>query len=281
MREIKTADDRVLAVEEWGVLDGVPVLYAHGTPMSRLARYPDDTLFTELGVRLVTYDRPGFGASTLNSGRCVHDAAEDIATIADELGLDRFPLFGVSGGGPHALAFAARFPERVTRVATLASPAPCDAEGLDWTAGMMEANRKSSVAALRGRGALAALFAEEDAESESPATLLPPAEQAVLARPEVQRMLGAAFAEAVRPGMDGWIDDEFALYGLPWGFDPAGITTPARVWHGAQDTVIPVSHARWLAGRIPTATLIEDGEAGHAGHFAATPAMLRWLITGD
>ncbi|WP_281196813.1 alpha/beta fold hydrolase [Microtetraspora niveoalba] len=278
---MKTPDGRVLAVEEWGVPDGIPVLYTHGTPMSRLARYPDDSLFTEMGVRLVTYDRPGFGASSPRSGRRVHDAADDIATIADELGIDRFPLFGVSGGGPHALAFAARFPERVTRVATLAGPAPCDAGGLDWTAGMMEANRKTSVAALRGREALVAHFAEEDAESESPATLMPAAEQAVLARPEVKRMLAAAFAEAVRPGTDGWIDDELALYGLPWGFDPAGITVPVRIWHGTRDTVIPVSHARWLAARIPAATLIEDGEAGHAGHFAATPAMLRWLVTGD
>lgn len=113
--------------------DRTPVLYAHGTPMSRLARYPDENLFTELGIRLITYDRPGFGNSTPNPDRRVVDAAEDIAAIADALGLSRFPLFGVSGGGPHALAFAARHPDRVSRVATLASPAPCDAAGLDWT----------------------------------------------------------------------------------------------------------------------------------------------------
>ncbi|MEU6719585.1 hypothetical protein ABZ897_49695 [Nonomuraea sp. NPDC046802] len=163
-------------------------------------------------------------------------------------------------------------------MATLASPAPVDAEGLEWGAGMMESNRRSSAAALRGREALVELFAQGDEEGQSPASLLPAAEQAVLARPEVRAMLGAAFAEAVRPGKDGWIDDEMALYGLPWGFDPAAISAPARVWHGELDTVIPVTHARWIAARVPAAELLADPEAGHAGHFAATPDILRWLL---
>jgi pimeloyl-ACP methyl ester carboxylesterase len=279
MREVITAGGRTLAVEEWGVPDGTPVLYAHGTPMSRLARYPDDTLFTDLGVRLVTYDRPGFGHSTPHPGRRVADAAADITAIADALGLGRFAVFGVSGGGPHALAFAAAHPERVTRVATLASPAPCDADGLDWTAGMMSSNRESAAAALQGRTALEAFIGRT--KSEDLTELLPPGEQAVLARPEVQRMLGAAYAEALRPGDGGWVDDELALFGLPWGFDPATIVTPALLWHGVLDTVVPAAHSTWLAGRIPGATLVRGPEAGHVGHFDATPAVLRWLLDGD
>lgn len=277
MRKVITADGRTLAVQEWGVRDGTPVLYAHGTPMSRLARYPDDRLFTELGVRLITFDRPGFGNSTPHTGRRVVDAAEDMAAIADALGLDRFPVFGVSGGGPHALAFAAGFPERVSRVAALASTAPIDADGLDWTAGMMDGNRDSAAAARQGRAALEAHLLAEG-ETEDLTTLLPPAEQAVLARPEVKEMLSAAFAEAIRPGMAGWIDDELALYGLPWGFDPAIITAPVRLWHGDLDTVVPVTHSVWLAERIPTATLTRGPDAGHAGHFDATPSVVRWLV---
>jgi pimeloyl-ACP methyl ester carboxylesterase len=279
VREIAALDGRTLAVEEWGTPDGTPVFYAHGTPMSRLARYPDDRLFTGLGIRLVTYDRPGFGNSTPRPGRRIVDAAEDIAAIADALGLDRFPIFGVSGGGPHALAFAAAFPERVTRVATLASTAPCDAEGLDWTAGMMTSNRESAAAARKGRATLHAHLAS--AASEDLATLLPAAEQAVLARPEVKAMLSAAYTEALRPGIAGWVDDELALYGLPWGFDPVSITAPVRLWHGDRDIVVPPSHSAWLADRIPNATLIRAPEAAHAGHFDATPAVLDWLIGKD
>lgn len=273
---ISTADGRDLAVEEWGVPNGVPVVYAHGTPMSRLARHPDAAMFAELGIRLVTFDRPGFGNSTPRPGRRIVDVADDIATIADHLGLDRFAVFGVSGGGPHALAFAAVHPDRTTRVATLASTAPIDAEGLDWTAGMMESNRLSAAAASRGRAALEAHLAETG--SEDLRELLPEAEQAVLARPEVQRMLSAAYAEALRPGLRGWVDDELALYALPWGFDPAVITVPVSLWHGELDTVVPVAHSAWLAARIPGAILNREPGAAHAGHFDATPATLRWLL---
>jgi pimeloyl-ACP methyl ester carboxylesterase len=279
MREVFASDGRTLAVEEWGVPDGIPVVYAHGTPMSRLARYPDDRLFTELSVRLITYDRPGFGRSTPDTGRRVVNAANDIAAIADSLGLDRFPVFGVSGGGPHALAFAARFPDRVTRVATLASTAPRDADGLDWTAGMMDGNRDSAEAALRGRAALEEHIAAS--ESEDLTALLPPAEQEVLARPQVAAMLGAAFTEALRPGLTGWVDDELALYGLPWGFDHAAIAAPVRLWLGDLDSVVPVSHSIWLSERIPGATLVRGPASAHAGHFDATPAVLAWLVEAD
>lgn len=279
MREVITNDGRTLAVEEWGEPDGTPVFYVCGSPMSRLARYPDARLFSRLGIRLVTYDRPGFGYSTSKPGRRVVDAADDIAAIADALGVDRFPIFGVSGGAPHALAFAARFPDRVRRVAALASLAPRDAEGLDWTADMADGNRASAGMALRGREALEMHIAAVG--SASAPSLLPPNDQAVLARPEVSEMIGTAFAEAVRPGLAGWVDDVLALFGLPWGFDPATVIRPVRMWHGELDAAVPVAHGRWLAARIPNAIFASQADAGHAGHFDATPAVLEWLVSGD
>ncbi|MFF9837986.1 alpha/beta fold hydrolase [Streptomyces sp. NPDC013740] len=275
MREVITGDGRTLAVEEWGVPSGVPVVSLHGSPMSRLARYPDEGLFHELGIRLITYDRPGFGRSSPRPGRRVVDAADDVAAVADALGLDRFPVFGVSGGGPHALAFAARHPDRATRVGTLASLAPRDARGLDWTAGMNEGNRRSAAAALTGREAVLEHLGHVGTAGLPP---LPEVEQAVLARPEISGMLGPAFAEAVRPGLDGWVDDVVALFGTPWGFDPAAVEVPARLWHGGLDTLVPPSHGDWLAARMPTATLVRQPGAGHGGHFDATPALLTWLI---
>ncbi|WP_083983979.1 alpha/beta fold hydrolase [Actinomadura hibisca] len=243
----------------------------------KLARHPDPELFTGNGIRLITFDRPGFGHSTPRRGRRVADGAEDVAAIADALGIERFSLFGVSGGGPHALAFAALYPERVERVATLAALAPRDAEGLDWTADMMEGNRGSAAAAA-GRAVVAEQL--ESGGSEGP-PILPSVEQAVLSRPEVQEMLATAYADAVRPGLDGWIDDVVALFGTPWGFNPAEIKVPVRLWHGELDSVVPVAHARWLAARIPTADLNVQADAGHAGHFDATPASLDWLLMGE
>jgi len=275
MREVITDDGRTLAVEEWGVADGTPVVYVAGSPMGRLARYPDPGLFSELGVRLITYDRPGFGASTPLPGRRVADAAGDILAIAEALDLGRFPLFGVSGGGPHALAFAAAHPTRATRVATLAAIAPRDADGLDWTAGMMDANVGSAEAALRGREAVVERLTAAGT-AERPA--LPAIEQAVLSRPEVRAMLDEAFAGAVRPGVGGWADDVMALFGTPWGFDPGMVMVPVRMWHGGADTTVPVAHAHWLAKRMPGAYVDIEPGAGHAGHFDATPEVLSWLV---
>src|SRR5690606_38283888 len=102
----------------------------------------------------------------------------DVELLADTLGLERFAVFGVSGGGPHALAVAAALPHRVSRVAVLASTAPCDAAGLEWTDGMFEGNRDSAAAALAGREALAEHLAA--AAGVPLAELLPSAEVAVL-----------------------------------------------------------------------------------------------------
>jgi pimeloyl-ACP methyl ester carboxylesterase len=276
MLSVVTPDGRVLAVEAWGEPAGTPVLYLHGSPMSRLARFPDDGLFHELGIRLFTYDRPGYGNSTRMRGRRVVDAADDVVVIADKLGLDRVPVIGVSGGGPHALAAAARHPDRITRVGTLASPAPRDADGLLWTEGMMEDNVVEAAAAARGVAAVT-----EHMQRAGFATLpeLPANEQAILNRPEIKQMLTTAYAEAIRPGLAGAADDSVALFGTSWGFDPADVRVPVRMWHGEQDHVVPVTHARWLAGRIPTAELTLQPDIGHVGHFDAQPAMLAWLVS--
>lgn len=117
--------------------------------------------------------------------------------------------------------------------------------------------------------------------SASAPSLLPPNDQAVLSRPEISEMIGTAFAEAVRPGLAGWVDDVLALFGLPWGFDPATMTRPVRMWHGELDAAVPVAHGRWLAARIPHAMFASQPDAGHAGHFDATPAVLEWLVSGD
>lgn len=210
-------------------------------------------------------------------GRRVVDAAADVAAVADALGLDRFAVFGVSGGGPHALACAAVHPGRVTRAGVLASLAPRDAAGLEWTAGMNEGNRRSAAAALTGRAAVMEHLANVGTAGLPP---LPEVEQEVLSRPDVSAMLGAAFAEAVRPGLDGWVDDVMALFGTAWGFDPAAVPVPVRLWHGGLDTLVPPAHAEWLAARIPGADLRMQADAGHGGHFDATPEMLGWLADG-
>ena len=123
-RTVFARDGRRLKVLMIGPRDATPVFFLHGTPGSRLGPHPLPMRLHHLGVRLIAYDRPGYGGSDRLPGRLVRHAAEDVADIADALGIEQFGVIGRSGGGPHALACAALLPERVRRVAALVCLAP-------------------------------------------------------------------------------------------------------------------------------------------------------------
>ena len=148
--EVRTADGRILAVTEGGDSDGVPVLAHHGTPGCGVLDKPWVELANRQGVRLVIWDRAGYGGSTRRPGREVAAAAEDAATVADALGIGRFGTWGLSGGGPHALACTALLPERVPAAALLSAVGPYGVDGLDWFAGMGQDNIEEFGAAVIG-----------------------------------------------------------------------------------------------------------------------------------
>ena len=125
----------------------------HGTPGSRVGPFPRGRGLYELGVRLISFDRPGYGGSDRLISRRVADVVPDVTAIADALDLGRFAVLGRSGGGPHALACAALLPERMTRAGVLVSLAPWAAEGLDWYAGMADSNVREYTARPASRGA--------------------------------------------------------------------------------------------------------------------------------
>lgn len=135
---ISQTDGRTLAVAKCGAQAGQAVIYLHGTPGSRLNRYAFDDVLVELGVRLITYDRPGYGNSTRYRGRCVADSAEDVRSIIEHFGLAGIPVFGHSGGGPHALACAALLDGVVSSAASVSGLAPYDSDDVSWAAGFPE-----------------------------------------------------------------------------------------------------------------------------------------------
>lgn len=257
----------------------------HGTPGSREGPHPRSGRLHGLGVRLISYDRPGYGQSDRQVGRSVADAAADVRAIADYLGIYRFGVLGRSGGGPHALACAALLPTRVTRACALVSLAPPDAKGLDWFDGMADSNVTEHTLAATDPDRLAATLIATAAKIRAdPAshvkTLgpeMPEPDRRVVADAGIRAKLARNFAEAVRDSADGWIDDAFALTS-PWGFDAAMIRAPVRLWHGEQDVFSPVAHTRWLAERIPRAVrTIIPGKA-HFDALEVVPDMLSWLI---
>jgi pimeloyl-ACP methyl ester carboxylesterase len=267
---VRLPDGRELQVSEAGDREGFPVVVHHGTPASRalLPRWVDDA--RARGIRLISYNRPGYGGSTAQRGRTVADAAADVARVADELGCDRFASWGVSGGGPHVLACAALLPERVTAVATLASVAPFDAEGLDFLAGMGDDNITEFTAAAQEPERLDSLLTEwrpamlgGDAESIIAAmrTILSPVDVRVLSD-EIGELMAAWATEALGLGIDGWRDDDLA-FARPWGFRVEDIGVPVLLWQGAQDLMVPFSHGEWLATRIPGVDARLLPEEGH------------------
>lgn len=157
---ISIGGGRRLEIAEGGDREGIPVIVHNGTPagVGFLPAHLRDA--TSRGIRLITYARPGYGGSTRLPGRDVAQAAHDVRALADVLGLDRFLTWGISGGGPHALALAALLPERVVAAACLSGPAPHDAPGIDWMAGMGEGNVVEFGSALRGESILRPMILE-------------------------------------------------------------------------------------------------------------------------
>ncbi|OPG11261.1 MULTISPECIES: alpha/beta fold hydrolase [Microbispora] len=277
-------DGRTLAVEERGELEGTPVFLLHGTPGSRLGPCPRASVLYRLGVRLITYDRPGYGLSDRRIGRTVADVAEDVAAIADALGIGCFAVIGRSGGGPHALACAALLPDRTTRVAALVPLAPPGAEGLDWFHGMTESNVAEYTAAQTGYHAMMDLLSPAvERIREDPTRLvpaldddLPEPDRHVIADIGIRTMLADNFAEAVRRSAAGWVDDAVA-FSSPWGFEPESISVPTLLWHGGADVFSPVGHSRWLGQRIPGARVVIQEGAAHFGAIQVLPDVLTWL----
>jgi pimeloyl-ACP methyl ester carboxylesterase len=265
-RTVHTRDGRTLAVEDYGDPAGRPVLVHMGTPNSRhlYGRHVRDA--AERGLRLIGYDRPGYGESSPQPARTVADCADDVRTICAELGIDRLATWGISGGGPHVLACAALLPDLVTAVASLASPAPYGAEGLDFFAGMGQVNIDDTRLFLTDEAAARAkmdkdrdeiLATSPDDAARGIESLLTPADAAVL-RGELAEYLVSSEQDGLAPGSEGWWEDNCMV--RPWEFDLADISVPVLLLHGRQDMFVPFGHGDWLARHIPgvEARLLDD-----------------------
>jgi pimeloyl-ACP methyl ester carboxylesterase len=270
--DLKLSDGRTLHVYDTGADDAdgrLAVFWHHGTPNIGAPPEPLFAAAEELGIRWVSYDRPGYGGSTPHPGRDVASAAAYVSTVADALGIDQFALMGHSGGGSHALACAALLQERVLGVVVVAGMAPYRAEGLDWFEGFGPGGEAELRAAAAGGAALEKHLAESDDEPD-----FTPEDEAALAGE------WSWFIDVVRPalagGMGGFIDDDLAGVG-EWGFDPADIVAPVLFLHGGQDRVVPSSHSEWLARRCPSAELQLCPDDGHISVLSFSRAAMEWL----
>ena len=277
-------DGRRLSVESLGDPDGNPVFLLHGTPGGRSGPRPRGIVLHRLGIRLISYDRPGYTGSDRLLDRRVADARIDVEAIADYFGIDRFSIVGRSGGGPHALACAALLNKRVICAAALCSLAPRDAVGLDWSAGMADSNVQAFGDAEANLGGLIATLDEQAGKvrsnSEGLLKILWPElvnhDRDVIGDIALRRIMTKIHAEALRETTDGWIDDVIAL-SHPWDFDLSEIIAPVKLWSGSDDVFSPTAHTHWLAERIGSAELDIVPGAAHFGAVEILPKILTWI----
>ena len=262
--QVPLIDGRRVGVRLVGAADGWTVIWNHGGLVCGLDADLLAAAADRCGARVIAIDRPGIGASDRAALDSVAEWAGTVARVADHLGVQRFAVAGWSGGGPYALACAAAMPDRVRRVAGIASIAPLQRPGdltamgswfdrilvasANWTpwlcAGLLEVARRAPDGYLR---------------LELRRTLRcsgHPVDERAL------RILIDAVRQATGRGVGGMVDEYRRYYGH-WGFSLGEVDQPVTLWQGDQDVAVPIEHARRLASGLPNATVNLVGGAGH------------------
>jgi pimeloyl-ACP methyl ester carboxylesterase len=216
---------------------------------------------------VIVSDRPGYGESSRLPDRGIAAVADDAAELLDHLDLDAVHVIGQSGGGPHALAFAAKHFDRVRAVSVVVGMVPLKEEDL---AGLIKLNRAGWYAAREGWEAMFKLLAPRREERladplagfRATMAAAPASDKAVIEDPAWQRVFVEDTTEALRPGVEGWVDESMALL-LPWDFEPGDVKCGGTWWHGARDANVPIAAVQRLASRISGLDLHLWSDAGH------------------
>jgi len=274
-------DGRTLEVFVGGADDGIPLVYHNGSPSSGRPYGPFIELAEERGLRLVTYSRAGYSASTRKAGRSVADVVGDVAAVLDRVGASECYTMGWSGGGPHALACAALLPERVIAAACVAGVAPYPSAGLDWMGEMGAENQAEFGAALQGPAELQGFLEQAgswvanstaDSVAADFGDLVSDVDISSITG-DFAEWLAVGFRESVSHGIWGWFDDDRAFL-KPWGFDLAEIERPVGIWQGGQDRMVPFAHGQWLAQHVGSATPHLLPDEGHLSLAVASMASI-------
>jgi pimeloyl-ACP methyl ester carboxylesterase len=280
-------DGRDLGWLELGDPEGVPVFAFHGTPGSRLQFEIEDSPIRAAGLRLICPDRPGYGLSTFQLGRRLVDWPPDVEYLADHLGIDRFAVMGISGGGPHSAVCAALLGGRVNSAAIVSGVGPlADPRAIE---GMMRSNQIfTALARRRSRVLHVALNLQVGAMRRWPSHALdlmikqlPPVDVAILSRPEVRELFARDALRSSRTAGAAAVQD-FELFATDWGFDLSAIRIPVHIWQGDADRNVPPHHARLLHDAIPGSVLHEFAGEGHLmafDHFEDIGTALNSAVT--
>ncbi len=253
---LELADGRALGYAEHGDPKGEPLFHFHGHPGSRMEAQLAHAEAEQGGVRIIAFDRPGYGLSDFQPGRKLLDWPDDVVAAADALGIDRFAVVGVSGGGPYALACTYKIPDRLTAVGVVSGFGPLDAP--EATAGMRRQNRiafrLTRYAPPVARLAMWAMARQVRRDPERVVAAIGAAmgepDRRILSRPEVKKAFLDIIVEAFRAGARGPAWDMVAI-ARPWGFRLEDIEMQVHLWQGEEDLLVPPSMGRYQAEAIP------------------------------
>ena len=270
---IAVGDDRQMGFAEFGDPQGRAVFWLHGTPGARRQIPMEARVYAEQRqIRLIGVDRPGIGSSSPYQYDTVFAFAEDLHTIADTLGIDRFEVIGLSGGGPYTLACAAAMPDRVVAAGVLGGVAPV--RGADAIGGGVSTLITAAAPVIEVAGAPLRLVASQLIRLIRPvaepalyayARISPEADRRLLVRPEFKAM----FLDDLLNGSRKQLAAPFAdvvVFARDWGFRLDEVKVPIRWWHGDRDHIVPFEHGQHVVSRLPDAQLTHlPGESHLAG----------------
>src|SRR6476620_1058260 len=280
---IELEDGAVVAFEEYGDANGVPVMFCHGWPSSRTMAQLTDEPARELGVRIVSADRPGISGSSLQPDRKLTDWPRLVERIADNLGIQDFRILAISGGAPYAYATAVTMPQRVRAIAIVGGAPPL--ADISATTGLLPLYRWMLALYRTQPRLLRRLFylARPALSLRPPGRFRPLLLKMLLVRPcDAESLRDAAAFEAIfesqrrawRASAEGVVADA-QIYAQPWGFAIEDVRVPVRLWHGKQDRAFSVHLAEQVAKRLPNckARFVDD-----AGHYSLPIRHMREIL---
>jgi pimeloyl-ACP methyl ester carboxylesterase len=263
-------DGRTLAYLEVGKATGAPVFHFHGHGSSRLEALALSDAAEKARVRLIAFDRPGIGYSDPKVGDRLLAWPSDVAEAADQFGIARFAVQGMSAGGPYALACAHLLPDRVTACSLVSAVPP---PGIALLAG--PAMRRFAWWVARTfpnylRRRLEDFRPDNMSEAMVRARMvrigqwLGGEDLRLMQDPAKLELLARTMMETGRQNGQG-NRNEIERLTRPWGFDIRKIDVPIFLFHGDQDQIMHVGPARLMARVLKRcAATIYAGE----GHFS-------------
>jgi pimeloyl-ACP methyl ester carboxylesterase len=275
-------DGRVLGYAEYGDPTGSPIFYFHGGQESRLSSLFMDSTAKELNIKLMSPDRPGIGLSTFQANRKFLDWGADIVQLADSLNINRYSIFGLSGGAPHVLACVYNDSSRIDHASIISGATPYNYKGtlkgmwipvklIHWFASM----RKDKQLRKFIQNDFESLVNKPDKRMKQFQNFLPKPDKRLLTeKPEYGWEFINGSIESYRQGIDGVVQ-EWKLYVADWQIDLNKVQFPITLWYGAEDKMAPNNRAKYYKEVLPNSTLhLIDNEA----HFSLIRNHIREIL---